>query len=66
MEIRWSSDRLIFIMGFPILVRCHLYIESWPSALAMELLQSCAKLLILPLQTNYEMPSVKPLQKLIV
>ena len=36
------------------------------SALAMELLQSCDKLLILPLQTSYEMPSVKPLQKLIV
>ena len=29
-EIRRSSDRLISIMGFPILVRCHLYIESWP------------------------------------
>ena len=30
MEIRWSYDRLISTMGFPILVRCHLYIESGP------------------------------------
>ena len=29
-EIRRSSDRLIFTMGFPILVRRHLYIESGP------------------------------------
>ena len=29
-EIRWSYDRLISTMGFPILVR-HLYIESGPS-----------------------------------
>ena len=26
----WSYDRLISTMGFPILVRCHLYIESAP------------------------------------
>ena len=31
MEIRRSYDRLISTMGFPILVRCHLYIESGPS-----------------------------------
>ena len=30
MEIRWSYDRLISTMGFPIPVRCHLYIESGP------------------------------------
>ena len=30
MEIRRSQDRLISTMGFPILVRCHLYIESGP------------------------------------
>ena len=28
LEIRWSQDRLISTMGFPILVRWHLYIES--------------------------------------
>ena len=31
MEIRRSYDRLISTMEFPILVRCHLYIESGPS-----------------------------------
>ena len=33
MEIRRSYDRLISTMGFPILARCHLYIESgpWPT-----------------------------------
>ena len=30
LEIRRSYDRLISKMGFPILVRCHLYIESRP------------------------------------
>ena len=30
MEIRRSYDRLISTMGFPILVRRHLYIESGP------------------------------------
>ena len=30
MEIRQSFDRLISTMGFPILVICHLYIESGP------------------------------------
>ena len=30
MEIRRSYDRLISTMGFPILVRLHLYIESGP------------------------------------
>ena len=30
MGIRRSYDRLIVTMGFPILVRCHLYIESGP------------------------------------
>ena len=29
--IRWSWDRLIFIMGIPILVRWHHYIETAPS-----------------------------------
>ena len=29
-EIRRSDDRLISTMGLPILVRCHLYIESGP------------------------------------
>ena len=29
-EIRRSYDRLISTMAFPILVRCHLYIESGP------------------------------------
>ena len=32
MEIRRSYDRLISTMGLPILVRCHLYIESGPRA----------------------------------
>ena len=31
MEIRWSFDHLICTMGFPILVRQHLYTESGPS-----------------------------------
>ena len=31
-EIRWSYDRLISTMGFPILVTWHLYIESGPRA----------------------------------
>ena len=31
-------------MGFPILLRWHLYIESGPSALTMELLPSCTNL----------------------
>ena len=35
MEIRQSYDRLISTMGFPILVRCHLYIESGPRYLTM-------------------------------
>ena len=30
MEIRWSYDHIISTMGFPILVRRHLYIESGP------------------------------------
>ena len=30
MEIRRSYDRLISTMGFPLPVRCHLYIESGP------------------------------------
>ena len=29
-EIKWSYDRLISTMGFPILVRWHLHIESAP------------------------------------
>ena len=29
-EIRRSYDRIISTMGFPILIRCHLYIESGP------------------------------------
>ena len=29
-EIRWSSDGLMSTMGFPIMVRRHLYTESWP------------------------------------
>ena len=33
MEIRRSYDRLISTMGFPILVRRHLYIESGPWSL---------------------------------
>ena len=33
MEIRRSYDRLTSTMGFPILVRWHLYIESGPRAL---------------------------------
>ena len=31
MEIRWSYDRLISTMLFPLPVRCHLYIESGPN-----------------------------------
>ena len=31
-EIRWSYDHLFSTMGFPILVRRHLYIESGPSS----------------------------------
>ena len=34
MEIRRSYDRLISTMGFPILVRCHLYTESGPWTLS--------------------------------
>ena len=30
MEIRRSSDHLISTLGFPILIRCHLYIELGP------------------------------------
>ena len=30
MKIRQSNDRLISTMGFPILVRWHLYIDSLP------------------------------------
>ena len=29
-KIRWSGDRLIFIMGTPILVRRYIYIETGP------------------------------------
>ena len=32
-EIRRSHDRLISTMGFPIPVRCHLYIESGPRSI---------------------------------
>ena len=35
-EIRRSKDRLISTMGFPILVRCHLYIESGPSTFSVD------------------------------
>ena len=35
MEIRRSYDRLISTMGFPILVRWHLYIESGPRTLTI-------------------------------
>ena len=35
-EIRWSYDRLISTMGFPVLVRQHLYIESGPWSLSLE------------------------------
>ena len=35
MEIRRSYDRLISTLGFPILVRCHLYIESGPWILSL-------------------------------
>ena len=34
-EIRRSSDRLISTVGFPILVRWHLYIESPPCLISM-------------------------------
>ena len=34
MEIRRSKDRLISTMGFSILVRSHLYIESGPKVLS--------------------------------
>ena len=35
MKIRWSYDSIIYIMGIPILVRCHLYIETAPMSLHM-------------------------------
>ena len=35
MEIRRSYDRLISTMGFPILVRRHLYIVSGPWSVAL-------------------------------
>ena len=31
MEIRWSCDRLIYMMGIPILIRRHFYNESAPA-----------------------------------
>ena len=40
-EIRWSYDHLISTMGFPILVRRHLYIESGPMSLAAMVLNMC-------------------------
>ena len=39
-EIRRSYDRLISTMGFPVLVRWHLYIESGPSS-GIECLLHC-------------------------
>ena len=36
MEIRRSYDRLISTMGFPILLRQHLYIESGPRELIQD------------------------------
>ena len=39
-NLRWSYDRLISTMGFPILVRRHLYIESGPRSFDPLVLQS--------------------------
>ena len=35
-KMRWSWDRLIFIVGIPILVRLHIYIETGPRPLGTE------------------------------
>ena len=40
-EMRRSYDRLISTMGFPILVRLHLYIESGPCFFVFRLLSFC-------------------------
>ena len=46
MEIRRSYDRLISTMGFPILVRCHLNIESGPCTVKTRLLgHLCCKII---------------------
>ena len=37
-EIRRSYDRLITTMGFPILIRCNLYIESVPCSMLFSLI----------------------------
>ena len=48
MEIRRSYDRLISTMGFPILVRCHLYIESGPWFSLVFAMSGCYNTLCLP------------------
>ena len=42
-EIRRSYDRLISTMGFPIRIRCHLYIESGSSSLCCHWCQCLAE-----------------------
>ena len=53
MEIRRSYDRLISTMGFPILVRCHLYIESGPRAHFLSLARSKLRLCLANHRAGY-------------
>ena len=53
-EMRRSSDRLISTMGSPILVRCHLYIESWPRCAFFFVI--CVNVLYGPI-CNLDMPN---------
>ena len=50
MEIRRSQDHLISAMGFPVLVRQHLYIESGPRAINKGLLDEYLTDIYLPLR----------------
>ena len=52
MEIRRSYDRLISTMGFTILVRCHLYIESGPSYMSPYAALGHSELIKLPTKTS--------------
>ena len=46
-------DRLISTMGFPILVRWHLYIESWPRTFVLPSYQSCDQCCLEPVMTKF-------------
>ena len=53
-EIRWSYDRLISTMGFPILIRWHIYIESGPRARNSMLGCICCQCT----ETRFHVPSI--------